>query len=71
MSKPGPKKRYDSKMHFTIESEYMDLIESIADKKGLTKSAVIRRVLKENLGEFLQEEEEQKDLLEELREENL
>lgn len=67
MGKPGPPKRFDGKMHFTIESEYIDLIENIAQKKGITKSAVIRRVLKENLGEFLQGEEEQQDLLEELR----
>ena len=66
MGKPGPKKRFDSKMQFTIESEYMDVIENIADRKGITKSAVIRRILKENVGEFVKEDE-QRDLLEELR----
>jgi hypothetical protein len=67
MGKRGPKKRFDSKLDFTIESEYVDLIEKIAQQKGITRSAVLRRVIKENLSEFIQEEEEQRDLLEELR----
>lgn len=67
MGKRGPKKRFGSKLDFTIEDEYAELLEQIADRKGITRSAVIRRVIKENLGEFIQEEDEQRDLLEELR----
>lgn len=66
MAKPGPKKRFDGKVHFTIEQDYVDLLDKIADRKGITKSAVLRRLVKENLGEFVQEDE-QTDLLEELR----
>ena len=68
MAKPGPEKRFDSKLDFTIEEEYVELVEQIAAKKGVTRSAILRRLVKENLEEFIQEEEEQKDLLEELRE---
>ena len=70
MAKPGPKKRYETKVTFPIEEEYLELLKKIAEQKGISRSAVLRRLVKENLGEFIKEEEEQQDLLEELRNED-
>lgn len=71
MAKPGPKKRFDGKIDFPIEQEYVDLLSKIAEKKNMTRSAVMRRLVKENLDEFIKNDDEQTDLVEELRNEDI
>lgn len=66
MAKPGPSKRYDGHIGIPIESEYIDVIDSIADQMGTNRATVVRRLIRDNLGELVKEDN-QMDLLEEIR----
>lgn len=70
MAKPGPEKRFDTRLDFNIESEYAEMVDKVAAHKGVTRAAILRRLVKENLSEFVNKEDEQQNLLEELQDED-
>jgi metal-responsive CopG/Arc/MetJ family transcriptional regulator len=66
MAKPGPKKRFDGHIGIPIESEYIDAIDAVADQIGANRATVVRRLIRENLGELVKEDT-QMNLMEEFR----
>jgi hypothetical protein len=63
---PSQEERFGSTLHFAIEPEYKETIEKIAKTRGLNKSQVCRKLIKENLEDFVNNEDSQMSLTEDL-----
>ncbi|MFB6307678.1 MAG: hypothetical protein ABEH43_11965 [Flavobacteriales bacterium] len=66
MAKPGPKKRYDDHIGFPIQSEYLEVIDKIADRRNTNRANVARKILQENLEDYVDKNDEQLSLTEDL-----
>lgn len=65
---PSQEERFGSTLHFAIEPKYKETIEKIAKTRGMNKSQVCRQLIKENLEDFVNNEDNQMSLTEDLEE---